>query len=427
MRKTLAIVAAKITKSILQVFGSPGSAMPGLVAERIAPSILKEFSGSFSKGIVMVTGTNGKTTTTKIIAQALRHSGYSVLTNGTGSNFTRGVISSMTSKSSLGGKLEYDYAIIESDEAYSRYIASALQPDVLLVTNVMRDQLDRYGEIDHTANLILEAAEIATTVVLNADDPPVAAIGDRLDSEVRTLYFGVTNELRSELPSDAELLGGDEVSRRRKHKVDVEVTDVASGEVIISVQGKEKKIPNKFEGMHNAVNIASAYAVITCLSEVDESKVISGISTVRPAFGRGESISIEGRKIHVALAKNPGGFNQNVRTFISENTKVVLILINDNYADSRDVSWLWDVNFDAMKEIDATVILGGSRAFDMALRLQYSGVSVDEIDQDIATAFEHALSAGDSIDDVVVFPTYTAMLELRKIMMAYNKEIGALS
>lgn len=193
------------------------------------------------------------------------------------------------------------------------------------------------------------------------------------------------------------------------------------------MDGEEKNIPNKFEGIHNAANIASAYAVLISLDKVDKTKAISGIGTVQPAFGRGESISIEGRKIHVALAKNPGGFNQNVRTFIKEDTKVVLILINDNYADSRDVSWLWDVDFNIMKDIDTSVIIGGSRAFDMALRLQYSGIRVDEIDQDIATAFEHALSVGESIEDIVVFPTYTAMLELRKIMKAYNKEIGALS
>ncbi len=130
---------------------------------------------------------------------------------------------------------------------------------------------------------------------------------------------------------------------------------------------------------------------------------------------------MQDRIVHIALAKNPGGFNQNVRTFINEGTRVVLVLVNDNYADSRDVSWLWDVDLDALKKFSPTVIVGGSRAYDMALRLQYMDIVVDAVDTDIELSLEEALSAGDSTDDVTVFPTYTAMLELRKILKQYSE------
>lgn len=425
MRNNLAILSAKTTYVIGRFFGKTGSALPGLVAEKIAPDLLDDYADSFSKGVFLVTGTNGKTTVTKMLVGALRGQGFSVLTNETGSNFTRGVLSVVARHSNLSGKLQYDFAVIESDEAYSRFIASSLKPDVLLVTNIMRDQLDRYGEIDHTAELILEAANLSKSIVLNADDPPVAELGDRVDSTVEVEYFGAAKKLRDMLPSDDELLGGEQKKITRKHTAAFELEDVHEGDFTIQKPDQELiKIETQFEGVHNGVNATAVVAALSlALPELDLQRLVSSLSEVKPAFGRGEKITLQDRTVHIALAKNPGGFNQNVRTFLKEDTSVVLILINDNYADSRDVSWLWDVAFDKLKDIDASIIVGGNRAFDMALRLQYSGVAVDEIDQDIEVAFEHALSAGDSPEDITVFPTYTAMLELRSVLKNYNNEV----
>lgn len=425
MRKFFAISVSKIILWLIRLLGKSGSSLPGLVAERIKPDLLSDFSGSFTKGIIMVTGTNGKTTTTKMIVGLLEGSGYRVFTNKSGSNFTRGIISALIKDSSLSGKTNFDYAVIESDEAYSRLIAKELKPRVLLVTNIMRDQLDRYGEIDHTANLILEAANLSSGVVLNRDDPPVAAIGERVDDGVEVSYFAASSNLKEYLPTDEELLGGKtKVITAIKSPAEVMLEKVEKGQITLSVKGVRLNTKLQFEGVHNALNATSAIATILKASpKANLSELLLILPSIKPAFGRGEKIELQGRTVHIALAKNPGGFNQNIRTFLNEHTRVVLILINDNYADSRDVSWIWDVDFSPLKDKDTAIILGGNRAFDMALRLQYLNIKIDEIDQSINVALEHALSAGSSTEDVVVFPTYTAMLELRKILKTYTKEV----
>ncbi len=426
MRKITAILLGKITLYVSRLLGNSGSALPGLVAERIAPRLLVSFGSQFEKGIVLVTGTNGKTTTTKMIVGMLSSLGYAVFTNKTGSNFTRGVLSSLIDNSSIKGEVEYDVAVIEVDEAYSRYLAKDLKPTVVTVTNVMRDQLDRYGEIDGTAELISRSFEYAKGVVLNADDPPVASLASQLSDGISVTFFGAAESIQKLLPSDEELLGfSKDTKKGPAKKVQVLLKRHNGQSIELDIAGSLHKTKLQFEGVHNGVNAAAAVATVQHLLKADfnVTEALDGLSRVTPAFGRGEKIKLQDRMVHIALAKNPGGFNQNIRTLVNDKIRVALVLVNDNYADSRDVSWLWDVDFELLKKYKPTIVIGGTRAYDMALRLQYMGLEVDEVNQDIKTALEHALSDGDTAEDITVFPTYTAMLELRKILKSYTDDV----
>ncbi len=426
MRKIAAIVLGKFTLAISRLLGNSGSALPGLVAEKIAPKLLASFAPQFEEGIILVTGTNGKTTTTKMIVGILEKLDYRVFTNKSGSNFSRGVLSALLRVVSFSGRVEFDVAVIEVDEAHSRYLAEDLRPTVVTVTNVMRDQLDRYGEIDHTAQLISKALKFSKGAVLNADDPPIARLSTSLPSGSTLTFFGAADKIKNMLPSDEELLGAtDDKEKNFSGQVDVLLKEQTKQKITLVVAGETQEAQLQFEGVHNGVNGAAAVATVWHLlqKKIDLKRVLTSLSEITPAFGRGERIRLQDRTVHIALAKNPGGFNQNIRTFINENTKVALVLVNDNYADSRDVSWLWDVNFDLLKKYKPTLIVGGTRAYDMALRFQYMGLDVDEVAQDINVAFEHALSAGATTEDITVFPTYTAMLELRKVLRSYTNDV----
>lgn len=425
MHRFFTILIAKSVMFINRLTGSSGSALPGLVAERMSPSLLEKLTHQFENGVMLVTGTNGKTTVVKMITSLLEDAGYKVFTNRTGSNFTRGILSALIDDSSLLGKIDANIAVLEVDEAYSRIIAKQVKPVSTTVTNVMRDQLDRYGEIDKTANLIGECVALSKAAILNADDQPVANLADKLSDGSTVIYYGVNKDLRSALPTDAELLGGSSESGSVNNKIkkDVLLKSVNPPNITIDIEGDEYSAALKLEGVHNALNATAAVATVWHVigDNLNIDQTVSALEKVEPAFGRGEKIYLQDRVVHIALAKNPGGFNQNVRTFIKEKTRVVLILVNDNYADSRDVSWLWDVDLTPLKEFSPTIIVGGSRAYDMALRLQYMDVVPDAVEIDISMALEEALSAGESTDDVTVFPTYTAMLELRKILRQYSE------
>ena len=417
---TIVMLIAKIIMLGLRLTGRTGTALPGLVAERLYPQMMSRMLGSLPEGVVVVTGTNGKTTTTKIICELFESQGKRVISNPSGSNFTRGVFSALVRHGSLSGQLDYDIGVFELDEAYSRLFTKQVNPRTMLVLNIMRDQLDRYGEIDTTARHIGEAISHAGGVVLNADDAPVAALSQYLKrGEAR--YFGVSNELREFLPSDDELHGKETVELKQTPPKNLMLSKarMTSGEERITFVEDDQQYTAHFplEGVHNGLNaVAAVTTVKAVLPKANTAKLAMALSRIHPAFGRGEQLVVRDRNLHIALVKNPGGFNQNLRAFIKEQMRVILILINDNYADGRDTSWLWDVDFSELKAHNAAIIVGGIRAHDMALRLQYENIDVDAIEPDISKALDAALSSGNDLGDVLVFPTYTAMLETRKAL-----------
>jgi lipid II isoglutaminyl synthase (glutamine-hydrolysing) len=411
-----AVWLGKLVLAMLRLIGRRGNALPGLVVEKVFPGYLPRAMGQLPHGVVVVTGTNGKTTTTKMVATVLAER-YRVLTNDTGSNFVRGAITTAVERSSWNGRLRYDLAVFELDEAWAVRFTEVVPPQRLLLLNVMRDQLDRFGEIDTTAKLLGRVAAATTeAVVLNRDDPRVAHLAGETSAAVS--YFGVARELRPQFPTDEELYGGPLFVSDAPAAAELRaLPSEASPTTVLRIAGVDIPVLLRAEGAHNAQNAAGAAALaLTVGFTADE--VAAGLRRVSPAFGRGQSFDVEGRRLVLQLVKNPAGFRLTLRTLEGSKPAAIVIAINDEYADGRDVSWLWDVDFTgALGGRTARLSTSGTRAADMAVRLRYDDIDVVEVEPDLEKAVRQAVSAVDAGEQVVVFSTYTAMWALHAILL----------
>lgn len=430
LRTTAAVVAGKAARAASRLRGG-GSALPGLVAERVDPGFLAHALADVPGGIVVVTGTNGKTTTTKMLVAVLRAHGRTVFTNPTGSNFTRGVISSMLGELSLRGRLAADMAVLELDEAHALKFAAAVRPTHALLLNVARDQLDRFAEIDHTAQLLASLAEQATTgVVLNLDDSFVSRIRDRVGDGVAVRYFGVDASIADRLPELQEQdvrfeddfvppVAGPEdgllkPSDERTFEVLFGAGASGDGEPSSGTVGPLELQQRGLAAMINAT-AATATARMLLGDAFDPAAAASALRAVTPPFGRGEVVMVDGQPLELVLVKNPAGFTVALGTYGSTPV-ATMIAINDNYADGRDVSWLYDVSFDSLRERGVTMT-SGVRGYDMALRLQYDDVPVARVEPDLDAALD-AFLAEHPDEPKRIFCTYTAMMALRRTLAA---------
>lgn len=452
-----------------------GSAFPGKIVEQIDPQFLARTLQQLPLGVVLVSGTNGKTTTTRMVASMLESLGLKVFTNPTGSNFTRGVVSSLLAEVSLGGKLDADIAVLELDEAYAVHFVKQVQPDYCLLLNVMRDQLDRFGEIDNTAKLLSKAAEATTgTVVLNREDPRIARLADVTHTEdgVEVRYFGLDESLRSFFPSDDDMRTTVDTASSANIEIDDAAVIAKTGEhaektkntasaerlpadVILlavgdhrasfGIDGETYETGVKLEGVYNLYNAAAALAVVRAVvadaqamflpfeeNVTDELLLQVGISQrmidfahsttqsmidaaaeVTPAFGRGEVIDVNGSPVELLLVKNPMGFRLSLASFAPEGCDT-MIAINDEYADGRDMSWLWDVDFSSLRDTGVAMV-SGVRAWDMALRLEYDQVPVNSVNTELEEAVSTFVNANPGTPKHI-YCTYTAMLKTRAVL-----------
>lgn len=449
-----------------------GSAFPGKIVERIDPQFLARTLQQLPLGVVLVSGTNGKTTTTRMVASMLESLGLKVFTNPTGSNFTRGVVSSLLAEVSLGGKLDADIAVLELDEAYAVHFVKQVQPDYCLLLNVMRDQLDRFGEIDNTARLLSKAAEATTgTVVLNREDPRIARLADVAHTEdgVEVRYFGLDESLRRFFPSDDDMRTTVDTASSANIEIDdaaviaktgenaeksedaaiaeqlpADVTLLAVGDhrASFGIDGETYETGVRLEGVYNLYNAAAALAVVRAvvadaqamflpfeqnvtdelLRQVGISQrmidfahsttqaMIDAAAEVTPAFGRGEVIDVNGSSVELLLVKNPMGFRLSLASFTPEGCDT-MIAINDEYADGRDMSWLWDVDFSSLRDTGVAMV-SGVRAWDMALRLEYDQVPVNSVNTELEEAVSTFVNANPGTSKHI-YCTYTAMLKTR--------------
>ena len=411
-----------------------GSALPGKVVERIDPGFLARTLSSLPYGVVLVSGTNGKTTTTRMVASMLSDMGLRVFTNPTGSNFTRGVVSSLLTQVSTFGHLHADIAVLELDEAYAVHFVRQVRPRYALLLNVMRDQLDRFGEIDNTARLLAHVARATTgTVVLNREDPRIARLASEVQLGVQVRYFGLSQALRSYFPSDDDMHNTDmqaaEVQTAEvqaatssatydpdRLNADVTLTHVGDHEATYRIADRDIATSVKLEGVYNLFNAAAAATVVRAVTAdtpqgvASDDDLIASLSRVTPAFGRGETISVGGTPVELLLVKNPMGFRLSLASFPPAGHDT-MIIINDEYADGRDMSWLWDVDFTGLRGTGVATV-SGTRAWDMALRLEYDQVPVSHVDTDLEQAVADFLAA-DPTTPKRIYCTYTAMLRTR--------------
>ena len=408
--KKSTVLFGKIIRSATRLHGG-GSAFPGLMVEKVDPEFLKQTLGDLSHGVIVVSGTNGKTTTTKMVVELLESHGLKVFTNRTGSNFTRGIVSAL-----LGEihhfKLDADIAVLELDEAHAVQFVKQVKPTYSVLLNVLRDQLDRFGEIDKTAQLLATVAKATTGgVVLNRDDPLISDIAqDKLTAPIE--YFGYNAKLADKFPSDDELHGAKRV-KKSTPGADVELISFTNKTATYRIDGKPAKTSLRLGGAHNILNGAAALVIARMVlgKTADSSKLLDALANVEPAFGRGENITVNGKNLELILVKNPSGFRLALASQLDHGSDI-MIAINDQYADGRDMSWLWDVNFTTLKNVS---VVSGVRAYDMALRLQYDDVKIGLVQTDLKQALKAFLNLPGS-KPKQIFCTYTAMLQLRKII-----------
>lgn len=421
-----------------------GSALPGLIAETLDPHIAAKLSRRLPQGSILVTGTNGKTTTTKMLAQILTDAGYNVTTNRAGSNLYRGITSELLSRSNWRGNTTGQLGLFEVDEASLPRVAADLQPRVITVLNLFRDQLDRYGELDTTARMIGGGISATTAdVVLYADDPLVATLGSYADADrgQSVTYVGMDDvplpALKHDVTADSlhAPSGSPLVYSRRffghvghykakdgsfaRPKPTVAATDVVlsqSGATAVIKQGRRHaELTLNLPGVYNLSNAAMAVGVASQLG-IALGDATRSIAKVTAAFGRVEQVKIDGRTVYLLLVKNPTGFNQIIQTFlIGQKRQKVLFAINDNFADGRDVSWLWDVAIEDLASMQHDILCGGIRAADMAVRCKYADIEVRSTDG-VAESWQQFLAELKPGETGYVVPTYTAMLELRRLI-----------
>lgn len=434
----------KLVRMISRATNHGGSALPGKVVETLDPGFLARTLGKLPYGVVLISGTNGKTTTTRMVASMLRDAGLRVFTNPTGSNFTRGVVAALVQEMPVfGTKLDADIAVLELDEAYAVHFVNQIKPRYSLLLNVMRDQLDRFGEIDTTAKLLSNVAHATKrVVVLNREDPRISALSKDVLPSCKVKYFGLDESLRSMFPTDDDLhsdlgcdFNGD--SRNLPH-ADVVLAKVADNKADFLIDGHRKTTSVKLRGVYNVFNAASASTIVRAiladaakkdatLAKFDDDALMEAISRVTPAFGRGEVIEVNGAPVELVLVKNPIGFRLALASDKPANHDT-MIAICDEYADGRDMSWLWDVDFTCFSGTGVTCV-SGTRAWDMALRLQYDKVASRNVNTDLeedVKAFVNGDFSSNAKNAKCIYCTYTAMLRVRAALgqIASVKDVG---
>ncbi len=426
IRTTLAVGVGKATRAATRLRGG-GSALPGLVVERLDPAFLRRALRDLPRGVVVVSGTNGKTTTTKLLSAVLRAHGLTVFSNPTGSNFTRGVISSMLAEVRGNGRLAADVAVVELDEAHSLHFARTVTPTYALLLNVARDQLDRFAEIDHTAELLARLAEMTSTgFVLNRDDSYISRIARRAgaraaDAPPTIRYFGVHPEIADRLPElqEADLRDDLDEATPPLGAVDglLRPLDEDRFEVVFEDGVCVGPLHLRQRGLAAMINATAATTTARLVlgEEFDAATAARALEASAPPFGRGEVIDADGRPLELVLVKNPAGFSVALGTY-SSTPVATMIAINDDYADGTDVSWLYDVSFDALAE-RGVAQTSGVRAYDMALRLAYDDIATTAVEPDLPRALDAFLAAHPD-EPKRIFCTYTAMLALRKTLSA---------
>ena len=425
MRSRLTVALGRTARLAARVRGggSGGTAFPGLVMERTDPGFLERTLSRLPRGVIVVSGTNGKTTTTKMVVQLLREQGLKVFTNRTGSNFVRGVLAALLTEVDAAGNLDADIAVLELDEAHAVHFVARVRPRACLLLNVMRDQLDRFGEIDYTASLLHSIAKATSdVVVLNGDDPRLAAPAFLEDVTARVVSFGAGEDLRSLFLSADDLRTGLASPRDRGEGPGPRVTlEAINGQrATVRVDGASHEVDFAIPGVHNLINACAALGVVLEVlgEDADLPGLLATLGTVQAAFGRGEVLTLDGRPVQLSLVKNPAGVRKGLLSAAAQAQagEVVVVAINDEYADGRDMSWLWDVDFAALRA-NGVAVVTGVRAWDMALRLRYDDVEVTDVEPDLRKAVALMRRAATDADRPMrIFTTYTAMLALRSIL-----------
>jgi len=432
----IAAVGSGVASLSRSIGAGAGTSVPGVVIERLDPGFIRRRARTLPFTTV-VSGTNGKTTTAAMLATILEAEGVGVLSNASGANLVRGVAAALASATGNEGA-----AVFEVDEAALPRVVDSVQPDVLVLTNVFRDQLDRFAEPEIVVRLLSDSARAlpaGSVLIANVDDPSLwHAVED-----LRPIGFGVevgvpTTSGHESDPEVCPRCGGALRYRRRTFAHLGAVGCGACGwesarpaflieaaeegrvdRLRLSIGGRSQEL--KVGGEHNAYNVAAAIAAASSFG-IPPSRSIDALASFAPKFGRAEHLAFDERSFWVLLAKNPVSCVTATRQIESDpRIRAVVVLVNDLAADGRDVSWIWDAGLDELVRLGVPVLAGGLRAHDIALRFRYAGGAVDVVEPDVRSLLRAVRTITQPGDDVAVLATYTAMLEFRRAVLGSRR------
>jgi len=444
-----AVAAAKAVAGATRVLRlGGGTVLPGRVARWLFPRVLEELTGTLDP-VVVVSGTNGKTTTARLVARALEVAGLRTVSNRAGANLQAGLVASAALASDLRGRPRAQAAVFEVDEATLPAVLPVVRPRVLVLTNLFRDQLDRYAEVERVAEgwrRALASLEPTAVVCYNADDPQVADVARLAPA---ALPFGIEDASAGrealEEAADARFCYRCGVAYRYSvvflshaghyacpacgwsrpapsvRAESVRLVGTSGAEVLLRWDGEGFVVRSGLPGLYNVYNLVAAAAACRAL-DLPADVWRRAAESVRPAFGRGERLTWDRIELQILLVKNPAGFNEVLRLVVREQPRSLLLAINDRTADGRDVSWLWDVEFERLQGLAAHVTVSGLRAEDMALRLKYAGWPEERttVERDLARGLRRARDRTPAGGVLFCLPTYTAMLELRRVLSRWG-------
>lgn len=447
LKAIIAIILCKLLRLLSRLLHRGGTAMPGRIALKLCPELLSIVSAGVKT--VAITGTNGKTTSARMVEQAFLERGKSYFANRSGANLISGITTEFVMNSSFTGKCRKEYAVIECDEAAARRVFPQLKPQVVVVTNLFRDQLDRYGEVTHTLENIRVAMEGVpeARLCLNADCSLTASLAGDLPNEV--VWFGIeqgaapsrakpeisdaTHCIRCKAEYEYDYisyghLGGFRCPRcgYRRHRADYAVTEVLrqgadSSNLVMDIRGEKRMVTVNLPAMYNIYNAIGAVAAVTEMG-LGADAAIAALADFRCGFGRMERFALGKGGARMMLVKNPAGCNQVIEFLENVKEKFLLVVcLNDRGADGTDISWIWDADFEGLGQLSGyleQVIVSGDRAADMAVRLKYAGIDPAHIRME--RSYEQLVQWIEGQEKpVFIMPTYTAMLELRQVVIAH--------
>ena len=442
VRLGLAVGVAKTVTGVVRSLRlGAASVLPGEISRRLHPRLLPLLFEQVKEGVILVVGTNGKTTTSLLLKQILsdceasrRHRGYTVVHNSSGANLINGLITALLGSADMTGKISADYAILEVDENILPLLLKDCVPKYILALNLFRDQLDRYGEVDTIARRWGKAISPLpedTTIVLNADDPTLSSLGQQLKQKV--LYFGLNepdlylDEIPHAVdsiycPSCGHLL--DYQGVYLSHLGDYKCPSCGFEKSKVSLQSKGH--PQILIGVYNKYNTLAA-SVLTQAIGIKTEDIYSTVANFKAAFGRAEELEIDEKQVRIMLSKNPVGMNETIRAVndIKKTGKadVTLLVLNDRIPDGTDVSWIWDVDTEELVKLGGTLVVSGDRVYDMALRLAYSSDAISQnnfklvVKEKLPEAIDVALNYTNPAETLHIIPTYSAMLEVREVLV----------
>jgi lipid II isoglutaminyl synthase (glutamine-hydrolysing) len=441
-----AIFVAKISTIGIQLFQlGAGATWPGEIALKLRPNLLKSFAKQ-PVTMILVAGTNGKTTTVKMLETIIKAQKMKVKHNDSGANLENGLLACLLNNSDWLGKLKSDIYLFEVDEAALTQVLLKLTPKIVVLLDLFRDQLDRYGEVDAIAEKwLIELQKLSpySKLIINADDPQLAYIGTR--QHIPTSYFGLEDDdlYLPKMQHATDTIFCPKCGQRLTFagvyfshlgKWTCGKCHLTHPDVSISA----KDFDSPLEGVYNKYNTLAAALTAEALNIPDDAIKLA-LTSFKPAFGRMEEVIYQGKKVKILLSKNPTGFNESIRTILNSFTRgPIMIVLNDRIPDGTDVSWIWDVDFEVLKEHESNelisrisqIIVSGDRSLDMGLRLKYAGLvqssQITVHGNGVKSKFIIKLSLNEALDTAIsvvrenetlwILATYSGMLDVRKII-----------